>query len=256
MACLNGGTTREQHPAVPQTPEELAAAAKEAVGAGAQLIHVHPRDASGAETLEPEPVLAAVRAVRAAVPGIPVGVTTGLWAVNGDPMRRLALVAGWAGTDRPDFASVNLSEPGPDALASTLAGVGIEVEAGVWTADDAERLAGTEFGPRAVRILIEPRDDSPEAAAAAAADIVETLSRHSLDASYVCHGYGMATWAVIRAALRTGRDIRVGLEDTTVLPDGSPAAGNGDLVAAAAQLAAEVGPANRPDTPTGTSSAG
>jgi len=36
-----------------------------------------------------------------------------------------------------------------------------------------------------------------------------------------------------------GAGIRVGLEDTTVLPDGSVAAGNGDLVAAAALLARE-----------------
>jgi uncharacterized protein (DUF849 family) len=240
-ACLNGGTTREQHPAVPQTPDELAAAAKEAVTAGARVIHVHPRDASGAETLEAEPVFAAVRAVRAAVPDVPVGVTTGLWAVDGDPMRRLALVGGWAGVDRPDFASVNVSEPGPDALASALAGVGIEVEAGVWTAEDAERLAGSTFGAKAVRVLIEPRDDSPEAAVATAAAIEETLNRHSLDAPHIHHGYGMATWAVIRAALGLGRDIRVGLEDTTVLPDGSTAAGNAELVAAAARIAAEAG---------------
>jgi uncharacterized protein (DUF849 family) len=41
----------------------------------------------------------------------------------------------------------------------------------------------------------------------------------------------------MRAAVAKGQDIRVGLEDTTVLPDGSVAAGNGELVAAAAQLA-------------------
>lgn len=240
-ACLNGGTTREQHPAVPRTPGELAADAREAVRAGAGAIHVHPRDASGAETLEPDSVLAAVRAIRSAVPDTPVGVTTGIWAVGGDPARRLALVANWVGTDRPDFASVNLSEPGPDALAATLEGVGIPVEAGVWTAEDAGLLAASEFGAKVIRILIEPRDSSPEAAVATAARAEETLERHNLEAPRVHHGYGMATWPVIRAALQLGRDIRVGLEDTTVLPDGSTAAGNADLVAAAVRLAAEAG---------------
>lgn len=240
-ACLNGGTTREQHPAVPRTPDELAAAATEAVQAGAAIVHLHPRDSSGAEALDAESVFAAVRAVRAAVPGVPVSVTTGLWAVNGDAMRRMALVAGWAGADRPDFASVNLSEPGPDALAATLGSVGIEVEAGVWTADDAERLASSEFGARALRILVEPRDDAPDDAVATAAAVDEVLDRHGLEAPRVHHGYGMATWAVIQAALRSGRDIRIGLEDTTVLPDGSTASGNGDLVAAAVRLATEAG---------------
>jgi uncharacterized protein (DUF849 family) len=51
-ACLNGGTTRQQHPAVPLTPDELAVDARDAVRAGAGAIHVHPRDASGDETLE------------------------------------------------------------------------------------------------------------------------------------------------------------------------------------------------------------
>jgi uncharacterized protein (DUF849 family) len=232
-ACLNGGTTRQQHPSVPRTPDELAADAGDAVRAGAGAIHVHPRDASGDETLEPEPVLAAVRAVRSAVPGVPVGVTTGIWAVGGDPARRLELVSGWAGGDRPDFASVNLS--------AVLAGLGIAVEAGVWTAEDAERLAASAFGRDVIRILIEPRDDSPEAAVASAAQAEETLTRRGLQARRVHHGYGIATWPVIRAALIMGQDIRVGLEDTLVLPDGATAAGNGELVAAAARLAAEAG---------------
>ena len=241
QACLNGGTTRQQHPSVPCTPDELAADARDAVRAGAGAIHVHPRDASGRETLEPDAVLAAVRAIRSAVPEVPVGVTTGIWAVGGDPARRLELVSGWTGTGRPDFASVNLSEPGADALAARLAGLGIAVEAGVWTAEDAERLAASAFGRDVIRILIEPRDDAPAAAVATAAQAEQVLARHGLRAPRVHHGYGIATWPVIRAALRLGQDIRVGLEDTTVLPDGSTAAGNGELVAAAAALAAEAG---------------
>jgi uncharacterized protein (DUF849 family) len=60
-----------------------------------------------------------------------------------------------------------------------------------------------------------------------------------MTAPQVHHGYGLATWDVLRAAVAMGAGIRVGLEDTTVLPDGSVAAGNGDLVAAAALLARE-----------------
>ena len=44
---------------------------------------------------------------------------------------------------------------------------------------------------------------------------------------------------VMRAAVAMGQDIRVGLEDTTVLPTGDVAAGNGDLVAAAVRLVRE-----------------
>ena len=72
-ACLNGGTTRHEHPFVPQTPTELAAEAVAAVRAGAGAVHLHPRDPSGAETLDAEAVLAAVAAVRAAVSASAVG---------------------------------------------------------------------------------------------------------------------------------------------------------------------------------------
>ncbi len=237
-ACLNGPTKRDAHPSVPQTPAELAADAAGVVAAGAGAVHLHPRDSSGAETLEPDSVLAAVAAVRAAIPA-PVGVTTGLWAAGGDAARRMSLVGRWVGPDRPDFASVNLSEPGAAELAALLASLGIAVEAGIWTPDDADRLAGT-FGGEVLRILVEPHDRTPDGAVALASDIEAALDRHGLAAPRLHHGYGPATWSVLRAGLRLGRDIRVGLEDTVVLPDGRPASGNRELVAAAARLASEV----------------
>ncbi|MBV9095660.1 MAG: 3-keto-5-aminohexanoate cleavage protein [Streptosporangiaceae bacterium] len=238
-ACLNGGTTRQAHPSVPQAPGELAADAAAAVSVGAGAVHLHPRDSSGAETLDPDAVLAAVAAVRAAVPGTPVGVTTGLWAVGGDPGRRMALVSRWTGPDTPEFASVNLSEPGAAELAAQLGELGIAVEAGVWSAADADRLAASGFGGQVLRVLIEPRDLVPSAAVAAAAAAEAALDRHGLDAPRLHHGYAEATWHVLRAAVRLGRDIRVGLEDTTVLPDGRQAGGNAELVEAAVRLVAE-----------------
>jgi uncharacterized protein (DUF849 family) len=240
-ACLNGGTTRAQHHAVPQTPAELAADAAAAVRAGAGAIHLHPRDAVGAETLDPSAVLAAVDAVRAAVPGTPIGVTTGVWAAGGDPDRRMALVSQWTGTVQPDFASVNWSEPGADELAELLGKLGIAVEAGIWSVADAARLAGGAVGDHVLRILIEPMDDLPGAAVATAAGIEAALDGHGMTAPRLQHGEGPATWAVLRAAIKLGRDVRVGLEDTTVLPDGRLASGNAELIQAAASLVAELG---------------
>lgn len=235
QACLNGGTTRAEHPAVPLTPAELAAEARAAQLAGAQALHLHPRDAAGLQSLAPQDVLAAVAAVRAAT-GLPVGVTTGIWTVAGDVARRLALVERWTGPDRPDYASINMNEPGADDLAGLLTGLGIEIEAGVWTAQDAGLLAASTFAHRALRVLIEPVDRAAPAAVATAAQAAAELARNGIIARQVHHGYGLATWDVISAAIRMGQDIRVGLEDTTVLPDGTTAVGNSDLVAAAVSL--------------------
>jgi uncharacterized protein (DUF849 family) len=239
-ACLNGGTTRQDHPSVPQTPDELAADAVAAVRAGAGAVHLHPRDAAGAETLDPGAVLAAVAAVRAAAPLTPVGVTTGLWTADGDLARRTALVSGWTGNDRPDFASVNLSEPGAAELAGLLSELGIAVEAGLWSVADADQLADSDFGQHVLRILIEPPDTTSEVAVAIAADIEAALNRHGFTAPRLHHGYGAATWSVLRAAIMLGRDIRVGLEDTTVLADGRLASGNAELVEAAVSLVAVI----------------
>jgi uncharacterized protein (DUF849 family) len=238
QAALNGGTTRGGHPAVPLTPAELASEARAAQLAGAGAFHLHPRDDSEAQTLAAEHVLAAVAAVRAAT-GLPVGVTTGIWTVDGNVHRRLALVERWTGPDRPDYASVNMNEPGIEELADLLTRLGIRIEAGVWTAADARVLGASGFGHRLLRVLLEPEELTQAEAVTTAAEAAAELARLGIIARQVRHGYHLATWGVLRAAIADGQDIRIGLEDTTVLPDGSPASGNADLVAAAARLVPE-----------------
>ena len=80
-ACINGARTPDQHPNLPVTPEELAAAALAAHEAGAKAVHMHPKTPDGKDSLASDVVAAAVTAVRQAVPGLPLGVTTGFWAL-------------------------------------------------------------------------------------------------------------------------------------------------------------------------------
>jgi uncharacterized protein (DUF849 family) len=49
-------------------------------------------------------------------------------------------------------------------------------------------------------------------------------------------GMGAAAWPLFEDALSRGYDVRIGLEDVLAMPDGTIAASNADLVAAAAQL--------------------
>jgi uncharacterized protein (DUF849 family) len=132
-----------------------------------------------------------------------------------------------------------MNEPGTEALADLLTSLGIEIEAGVWTAADARLLGAAGFRARILRVLMEPTDRDPAGAVATAAEAASELARLGVAARQVHHGYDRATWEVMRAAVAMGQDIRVGLEDTTVLPTGEVAAGNGDLVAAAVRLARE-----------------
>lgn len=226
-ACLNGARLAGEHPALPLTIEAMAADAIGCVAAGAGAIHLHPRDADGRESLAAPIVDETVRRVRRAC-GVPVGVATGAW-VEPDPVRRAALVAAWT---EPDFASVNLSEPGADvAMRTLLAGGHVGVEAGVWSIEDAERLAATGLAPRLTRVLVEVIDAPHDIAAGAARDIDAALDRLAITAPRLHHGERDATWPVLAQALALGRDTRVGLEDTLLRPDGSVAAGNAELIA-------------------------
>ena len=236
-ACLNGGRSRAEHDAVPLSPAELAADARRAVAAGARALHVHPRRPDGTETLEPAECAAAVAAIRRSCPTVPLGLSTGAWI---DPGRRLELVAAW--TALPDFVSVNLAEDGTDELVGVLGRRGIPAEAGLASVADVERLARSPLALTAVRVLVEiDGEEDPGRAVAAAAAIDDALDEASIELPRLHHGGGIATWAVLDAALARGRDVRVGLEDTLVLPDGSRARDNAQLVAAAVALASARG---------------
>jgi uncharacterized protein (DUF849 family) len=224
-ACLNGGRGRSEHPAVPQTPAELAADAIAARRAGASAVHVHPRDASGEQTMDAAPCEAAVAAIRAAVPGLPIGLSTSE-AIDPDPFARAAAVRAWR--VRPDFVSVNLSELGWPGIVRAALHAGIAVEAGLATPADAEALTESPFTHQVLRALVEV-DGGPEEARAIAALIPD-------DVSQLWHGYDERTWEVLSAGVAAGFDIRVGLEDTLVMPDGRIAADNAELVAAAVEL--------------------
>jgi uncharacterized protein (DUF849 family) len=237
-ACLNGKRSQAEFPAVPVTAGELARDAAAAVAAGAEAIHLHARGGDGAESVRAEDVGAAVAAVRAACPGTPVGVSTGLWITRGDVTARQAAVADWAAlaaAERPDFASVNIVEDGWGAVVHSLAAAGIAVEAGVWSVADVQVLARTfgEAGPPQppLRILVEVMDEPADTAPRVAGQILRALDGSALRGlPRLLHGEGDGCWPLVAQAAREGLPTRIGLEDTTAGPDGEPVSGNAELV--------------------------
>ena len=230
QAALNGN---RDHPAVPRFPEELATDARSAVAAGARSLHLHPYDEHGRETLAATPCAAALRAVRAACPGVPISLTTAA-RVEPDPEKRQVLIAAW--TDLPDLVSANMGEAGILELCDLLLARGVGIEAGLLSLDDARIFVESGIAPRCVRALVEPLNADPDEAVALAAAIEQALAAGGVQIEQVHHGDGIASWAVNRCAVACGHSIRTGLEDTPVLPDGRMASGNGELVAAAVRL--------------------
>ncbi|MEL6678966.1 MAG: 3-keto-5-aminohexanoate cleavage protein [Pseudomonadota bacterium] len=233
QACLNGGIRRGVASGVPMTPEALASEAKAAVAAGAECLHIHPRDASGEETLAPEPVAAALSAIRAAVPGVAVGLGTGDWIAPGGTARR-ADIAGW--TVLPDYVSINLREPDAPTVMDMMIARGVGIEAGLWTHADAERFTRLPQAERCLRMLVEMPDcPAPEAKARAARTIAH-LEDHGPLLPILLHGKRQSAWPMLAEAKSRGLATRMGLEDAQALPDGTPVATNGPLIAMARDL--------------------
>jgi uncharacterized protein (DUF849 family) len=233
QAALNGDRI---HPAAPRTPTAIAEAARAAVDAGAQSVHVHAFDHAGRETLDGAGCAKLLRAIRALCPETPISLTTSATIVA-DPAERFRIVAAWQ--EMPDLITANQGEPGIVELCELLLSRGVGIEAGLLTVEDAQAFVLSGLAGRCRRVLIEPLDADPDAAVEHASRIEEIVVSAGITLEQVHHGYGIACWAVNRRGLARGHGIRTGLEDITLLPDGTQARDNADLVAAAARLIRE-----------------
>ena len=229
-ACINGARTPDQHPNLPVTPEQIAAAALAAHRAGAKAVHMHPKTADGVDSLRAEVVGPAVEAVRHAVPGLPLGVTTGFWALP-DPDERVRTVQAWEVL--PDFASVNWHEPGSEPLAHLLLTMGLGVEVGIFHAEAAASWARSEIAAHCMRVMVEL---GPDGDVATADDVLGEVLAAGSPAPVLLHGLDESCWPLLEHAGLRGVQARIGMEDTLLLPDRSIAPDNAALVAAAVAL--------------------
>lgn len=218
---------------MPTSSAELAAAALQAVETGAAAVHFHVRDARGIESLAGADVARAVIALRTAIPGIPVGVSTGAWIVP-HTEKRQQLVAQWK--TYPDYASINFDEPGAELLAALLLKRDVGIEAGVANTMAVGRLATSGLAARCLRILVEPQAQDLDAALALVGEIEAVLDAADIALPRLLHGIDRTAWPMLAEAARRGYDTRIGFEDTLTLPNGSMAASNAVLVAEARRI--------------------
>jgi uncharacterized protein (DUF849 family) len=230
QAALNGDRI---HPAAPRNPTAIAEAARAAVDAGAQSVHVHAFDDAGQETLDGAACATVLRAIRAICPETPISLTTSA-AIVADPEERLRVVDAWE--EMPGLVSANQGERGIIELCELLLSRGVAIEAGLLSVEDARAFVRSGLAGRCRRVLVEPLDADPDIAVQHAARMEDVVTSAGIALEQVHHGYGIACWAVNRRALERGHGIRTGLEDVTLLPDGKEAKDNADLVAAAERL--------------------
>ncbi|MDN3445977.1 3-keto-5-aminohexanoate cleavage protein [Microbacterium sp. APC 3901] len=233
QVCINGARSATEHPALSVDATLSAADAARAVAAGANEIHVHPKDAAGHDSMAAADVERWLRALRSACPDVPIGVTTGAW-IERDVERRLAAIEEW--TELPDVASVNWHEAGADAVAELLLSRGVGVEAG-WDATGLEAWSRSPVRSRCARVLIELPDEAVEVVRRHAEGLIAHVRLDEPSIPILLHGELRSAWPAFSLAVELELDSRIGLEDTLSLPDGRTAPDNATLVRTASGIA-------------------
>ena len=201
------------------------------VEAGAAELHIHPRDGEGRESLAA--VDALMEPLRRRCPGTLVGVSTGAWIEN-DIDKTRTCIANWKAL--PDYALVNISEPDAPAIIALLSQMGVGVEAGLASVDDARRFTSLPQSRRVLRILIELEEQDTARADVVAAGIADVMDEAGIARPVLLHGFDATVWHFVRRARQRRWSTRIGLEDGCHLPDGMLAGGNVDLVSAALRI--------------------
>lgn len=268
LTCALTGvlTNPRQHP-VPVTPAQMAAEARDALNAGASIMHVHLRKQEEGlghlPSWDPDVAESIVNAIRAACPGVIINLTTGV--VGEDISGPLACIR----RVRPEIAacnagSLNYLKIKDDGQWAWPPMVFDNPVAKIAQFLDVMQECGThpEFEcfdvgiVRSVAMYLQAGMLKPGMGRAeynlvmgvasgmpCDADLLALLPRWMAPGSvWQSTLIGRSEiWPVHQKTADLGGMLRTGLEDTFYLPDGERARGNGDLVQALAQCAQRAG---------------
>lgn len=252
-ALTGAETTRLKQPALPITPEQQAAAAEEAVKAGASVIHLHVREDDGSPSQRVERFEEAISAIRESCPGVIIQISTG--GAVGEALERRALPL----TLKPEMASLNLGTMnfGEDifynhprdilGLAQRMRTLGIIPELEIYEAgmlESALRLAhqGVLREPLHFQFVLGVPGGM-------SGDVRNLLHLHSLLPQHQANpaltwgvaGIGRYQLPLAVHALTLGGHVRVGFEDNIFYHKGELASSNAQLVGRIARIAREMG---------------
>jgi 3-keto-5-aminohexanoate cleavage enzyme len=261
ITCSISGSlaNREQCPAIPYTPAEYAAEARRSVDEGAAMIHIHARTPDGAPSYEIEAFRAIAEAILGEVDDVIVNFSTGAIGVPID--KRVAYLRAC----RPDVAALNMgsmnyakysskrkdfvfkavfANPFDEIieLLQTMNELGIRPEHECFDVGHVGSLAplvdmGVLAPPLHVSCVMGVTGGIPPSAR----NLALMADNVPAGAHWGVIGVSRAQWMLVAAALTLGGSVRVGLEDNFYLPDGTMARSNGDLIAKARQMTADVG---------------
>jgi uncharacterized protein (DUF849 family) len=258
-AALTGVlATREQCPAIPYTPKEIAEEAKRAVDAGAAIVHIHARKPDGGADWSVETFAEIQSEVRARTDVI-INFSTG--AIGIPVEERIAHIRDL----RPDIGALNMgsmnyaiysakkkafyhdhvfANPFKDIqyFLETMNKFGVRPELECF---DAGHIANTrpliDMGvlkaPYQFSLIMGVLGGIP----GTTRHLVNQVDSLPPDSHWQVIGIGLNQWALVASAIAMGGNVRVGLEDNFYLKEDQMAKSNGELVAKAARLVQDLG---------------
>ncbi|AWN22684.1 class III aminotransferase [Deinococcus irradiatisoli] len=238
-AAPNGGRhTAQDHPALPLTPASLARTAAECLDAGANLLHVHVRDAQGRHTLDAATYREAFAAIRSEVGERLVLQATTEALGRYSAAEQLAAVRGL----RPEAVSLAVAElfgrDVPDAdVAAFLRELQLDqvlVQYIVYSAAEEQRLValaqrGLIPGPFWTLYVLgrygQARPSTP-------ADLLPfaPFSAGRAAAPWAACAFGQGELRCLVAAAAFGGHVQIGFENNLLTPEGEPATSNAEQV--------------------------
>lgn len=259
-AALTGVlATRQQSPAIPYTPEEIAEEARRSVEAGASIVHIHARQDNGMPAFDVETYARIDAAVKERCPDVIINYSTG--AVGIDRETRIHHVR----VLKPDMAALNMgsmnyaiysrkkkqfyhdhvfANPFKDIQffleGMNEAGTRPEMECfDTGHINNAQPLIdlGILRPPYQFSLIMGVLGGIP----AGTKNLVHQVDQLPAGAHWQVIGISHTQWPLVAAAITMGGNVRVGLEDNLYLPHGALARSNGDLVTHAAQLVRMIG---------------
>jgi 3-keto-5-aminohexanoate cleavage enzyme len=246
-AALTGAeVTREQQPALPITPEEIAIAAQECAQAGASIVHVHARNPDGSPTQDKEIYRQIISEVKKRCDVI-VQVSTG-GAVGMTPQERLAPV-----TLVPEMATLSMGTVnfGGDVFMNHPAdmevfaramhehGVKPELEvfdSGMLTTAVRWLKKGLINGPLHFDFVL----GIPGAMAGTPEALMYLKAQLPEGSTWTVAGIGAAQLPLATLAIVLGGHVRVGFEDNVYYRKGELATSNAQMVARIARISREL----------------
>jgi uncharacterized protein (DUF849 family) len=269
LTCAVTGnlTTRDQNPALPVTPAEIAQSAVEAARAGAAIVHLHARDpATGRGTTRAELFDEIVARLRDAGCDVILNLSTGEGgrfmpsdddpkvAAPGSTLMRPELRVAHVERLRPDVCTLDfntmfsgtavvINTPrNLEIMAQRVLAAGVVPELEIFDSGDLQLAQsfverGILHGPLMWQIVLGVR----YGAMADPQTMMYFAQRLPRDAQWTAFGIGRQAFPMLAQSFLLGGHVRIGMEDTVYLDKGVLAPSNAKLVEKAIGIVESLG---------------